>query len=234
MNLILIILYSVITFIFIPLFSVIMYKLKKDYIPVYTKVACKMLVFFVIFMVFLLLRLFIYIDMSFSSSDFNGLEDVELNQEIPFFLSEVIITFAFSYMLFQVTKSARNNETLKQKEEMLRMNNKVSMNFRSSNVKVGANPTFSDSYEERLTFDKKLSSNIKMEDLYNVSPDSNIVRLEYEGEEEEKEYESVRSGRNENDIRTIEADSLLEDNFDDQVQIRLVHEDQMLISPKSI
>mmetsp|Transcript_35323 Transcript_35323/g.34352 ORF Transcript_35323/g.34352 Transcript_35323/m.34352 type:complete len:191 (+) Transcript_35323:328-900(+) len=100
MNLILIVLYSVVTFAFIPLFSVIMYKLKKDYIPVYTKIACKMLVFFIIFMLFLLLRLFIYIDMSFNSSEFNGLQDVELNQEIPFFLSEVIITFAFSYMLF--------------------------------------------------------------------------------------------------------------------------------------
>eukprot|EP00350_Pseudokeronopsis_sp_OXSARD2_P002609 CAMPEP_0170542900 /NCGR_PEP_ID=MMETSP0211-20121228/2185_1 /TAXON_ID=311385 /ORGANISM="Pseudokeronopsis sp., Strain OXSARD2" /LENGTH=186 /DNA_ID=CAMNT_0010846119 /DNA_START=914 /DNA_END=1474 /DNA_ORIENTATION=- len=107
------------------------------------------------------------------------------------------------------------------------------MNYRKD-MKVGANQTLSDSYEERLTYDKKLSSNIKVEDLYNVSPESNLVRLEYEGEEEEKEYESVGSGRNENDIKTIEADSLLEDNFDEQVQIRLVQEDQMLISPKSV
>mmetsp|Transcript_39508 Transcript_39508/g.29180 ORF Transcript_39508/g.29180 Transcript_39508/m.29180 type:complete len:261 (-) Transcript_39508:598-1380(-) len=130
MNIILILIYAAVTIAYIPLFAVAMYKVKKDYQPLYLQIKWKMYISFVVLMLFLLLRLFIYVFMSVKSASLDGIENVTLNQEVPFFVSEVIITFGFSYLLFFVGQDAKKNEAIRQREEMMRMNYKLSMEFK--------------------------------------------------------------------------------------------------------
>jgi hypothetical protein len=73
MNYLLVSLYTIVTLSFLPLFTVIMFKLRKDYLKLYKEVACKLIVLFSILMVFLILRLLIYIDINFTNIVFRGL-----------------------------------------------------------------------------------------------------------------------------------------------------------------
>lgn len=102
-------LYTIITISFMPLFSVIMCKIRKDYSKLYESVACKMISLFTVLMLFLILRLLIYIDINFSNLVFEDTANIGLMSEVPFFISEIIITIALSYILFAVGKSTKNS-----------------------------------------------------------------------------------------------------------------------------
>jgi biotin transporter BioY len=113
--------YTVVTLAFLPLFSVIMCKIRKDYSKLYKSVACKMISLFTVLMIFLILRLLIYIDINFSNLVFQGMDSIGLKSEIPFFISEIIITIALSYILFAVGKSTKDSETLNKKRKSPRL-----------------------------------------------------------------------------------------------------------------
>jgi hypothetical protein len=110
MNWVLGILYLVTTAAFLPLFVVIMVKIKKDFTKLYNQVSCKLIMLFTILFLFLILRLLIYIDINFTHLFFTRDGKVNLNSEIPFFISEIIITFALSYILFAVSRETKNGE----------------------------------------------------------------------------------------------------------------------------
>ncbi len=114
-------LYTISTIAFLPLFSVIMCKIRKDYSLLYKKVACKMISLFVVLMLFLFLRLLIYIDINFTNAVFKDIDQITLISEAPFFISEIIITIALSYILFAVGKSTKNSEALKKKKKSPRL-----------------------------------------------------------------------------------------------------------------
>jgi uncharacterized membrane protein (DUF485 family) len=89
-------------------------KLKHKFNKIYQEVACKLVVIVSILVVFLIIRLLIYVDITFTNIVFDN--DVSLNSEIPFFISEIIITFLLSYILFAVG-AGRNSDKYKEKKE---------------------------------------------------------------------------------------------------------------------
>ena len=104
MNWVLGVLYLLTTITFLPLFVFIMIKIRKDFIKLYNEVWCKLITLFTILFLFLILRMLIYIDINFTHYYFSKAGVVNLNSEIPFFISEIIITFALSYILFSVSR----------------------------------------------------------------------------------------------------------------------------------
>lgn len=97
--------YVIVTISFLPLFSVIMFKIKKDHRIMFDRVYWKLTCIFSVLMVFLVFRLLTYIDLNFTQIVKYD-DNITIFSEIPFFLSEIIITFALSYILFKV---ANNN-----------------------------------------------------------------------------------------------------------------------------
>lgn len=199
-------LYTVVTLAFLPLFSVIMFKIRKDYSILYKEVACKLISLFTVLMIFLILRLLIYIDINFSNLIFQDMDNIGLKSEIPFFISEIIITIALSYILFAVGKSTKDSETLNKKKKSPRL----SQTYRKSEK---INPTFiSDSFEEsKLTLIRKTS--------FKKSPDTNLMVLSNTDTvlidmhfDDEIQQESVQDIEEIGNNGTIDADSHLEAN----------------------
>jgi hypothetical protein len=81
-----------------------MAKIKKDYDDVYNRVGCRLVLLFVVFMLFLFLRLYVYFDINFFHLIYKDDKNINLTQEIPFYVSEIILTITLSYIIFQVNQ----------------------------------------------------------------------------------------------------------------------------------
>ena len=101
MDWILLIIYSVITTVYIPLFIIIILRLKTNYPKIYEKVRVKFYSLFSIFMIFLYARLYLYIDLK----NLKLLNDEKtMFTVIPFYVTEIIMSLFLSYVLFSVEK----------------------------------------------------------------------------------------------------------------------------------
>lgn len=61
-------------------------------------------------MLFLFIRFYIYIDITYLQWAFSG--SITIKSEIPFYFSEIIITITLSYILFAVSKLSYSSQTL--------------------------------------------------------------------------------------------------------------------------
>src|SRR4051794_5889956 len=61
-------------------------------------------------MLFLFIRFYIYIDIMYLHWAFSG--SITIKSEIPFYISEIIITITLSYILFSVSRLPQASETL--------------------------------------------------------------------------------------------------------------------------
>jgi hypothetical protein len=110
MSYLLIAIYALTTLLFIPLFTLIMLKLKKerDYSQFYEEIKCKLIVLFSAFIVFLLFRFWVYCDMKFWHF-FDIDNEISNASEIPFYVSEILITLTISYILYSVSKMEKES-----------------------------------------------------------------------------------------------------------------------------
>ena len=102
MSIILVVVYAITTLFYIPIFVYIMYKLNKKYPEYYNEYKCKFTTFFCFFLLFLVVRFYIYIDIRDLNIFFTR---VSATSEIPLYLSEVILTLAISYILFPESRA---------------------------------------------------------------------------------------------------------------------------------
>lgn len=108
-SIILITIYSATTLFYLPVFIYIMLKLKRRQPLSYNQYKCKFITFFSLFILFLLLRFYIYIDIQVFKYMYNRISSV---LEIPLYISEVILTLAISYILFPDAKVAAARQTV--------------------------------------------------------------------------------------------------------------------------
>jgi hypothetical protein len=111
MSYVLVAIYAVTSLLFIPLFVLIMIKLKKEenYSQFYEEIKCKLTLLFSSFIVFLIFRFWIYIDMKyFHLID----ENISSSTEVPFYISEILITLTISYVLYSVSKMERDRSEI--------------------------------------------------------------------------------------------------------------------------
>ena len=85
---------------YIPLFFVLMFRLKKAYPDTFRKERVKVDVLFSIGMIIFILRLFIYFCLQYADFEFLNIE--KLSSEIPFYVSELIIAFSFMFFMIKV------------------------------------------------------------------------------------------------------------------------------------
>lgn len=104
MTAILIAIYVISTLSFLPLFISIMYKLAKSHNKIYHEIRCKLITLFTLFMIFLIVRLLVYIDINFTHWAFDDTSVSSYYSDLPFYASEIIITIVLSYILFSVAK----------------------------------------------------------------------------------------------------------------------------------
>ncbi len=93
-------LYSIVTFSFIPLFLTIVNLLKLVIPALYQQIRSRMLTIFSLFIFFLLMRLYLYADLKFFHLYFN---QITVFSTIPFYVTEFIITASLSYVLYMST-----------------------------------------------------------------------------------------------------------------------------------
>lgn len=106
-TIILVVIYSVTSLIFIPLFFIILRKLKQDYANTYQLIKCKLYAVFAILILFLVIRFYVYIIVKYKP---NLVSQDTLVAEIPFYVSEIIITITISYILLSVSKIEATSE----------------------------------------------------------------------------------------------------------------------------
>lgn len=102
--------YAITTIFYIPVFIYIMLKLKKKNPPKYNEYKCKFTSFFSLFLLFLCIRFYIYIDIQELKFIFTGVSPLS---EIPLYISEIILTLAISYILFPDSRVENQRETFK-------------------------------------------------------------------------------------------------------------------------
>ena len=107
--------YALTTFAFIPLFTAIMMKLRKNYPHIYSDIKCKLLTLFLVFILFLTARLYLYADIKKLKKIF---ENPNIYGVIPFYFSEIVITGALSYVLFAVSKMENNSTTMQGRKSL--------------------------------------------------------------------------------------------------------------------
>jgi hypothetical protein len=107
MTLILVILYFITSIAFIPLFISIIVKLSKSYNKIYKFLRLKLWIMFILFEIFLIVRLWIYIDINYTHWAFS--DQITIKTETPFYCTEVILTALMSYILFSVSKLQQDN-----------------------------------------------------------------------------------------------------------------------------
>ena len=115
MTSILVTLYFMTTVAFVPLFIGIMCKLSKSYKRIYKVIRLRLITLFLLFEVFLVVRLYIYLDINFTHWAFDG--QMSIKAEAPFYVSEIILTILLSYILFSVSKMQRDSQTFRVKAE---------------------------------------------------------------------------------------------------------------------
>lgn len=85
-----------------------MIKLKKDYITTYNEISCKLITLFTVFILFLIFRFLLYIDIEYLKIFIDDTVAPEV-KAIPFYISEIAITLTISYILFSISKRDREN-----------------------------------------------------------------------------------------------------------------------------
>eukprot|EP00347_Sterkiella_histriomuscorum_P006216 403353618 len=104
MDWIMITLYSVISFSFLPLFISIMLKIRKHYDTLYKRMRIKFTLLFTIFMIFILGRLFLYFDVKSLRLLYSS---VTMYTVLPFYITEIVMALFLSYILFSVNQMDR-------------------------------------------------------------------------------------------------------------------------------
>lgn len=103
MSIILVSIYAFTTLVYIPLFSLIICKMKKDYSDLYNEIHCKFILIIGFSIFFLIVRFVIYIDMKFWEIvvfDYN----ITSVGDIIFYISEILMSLVISYVLFTISK----------------------------------------------------------------------------------------------------------------------------------
>ena len=111
MSIVLLLIYATTSLLFIPLFVLIMLKLRKEenYSQFYHEIKCKLSLLFACFIIFLMLRFFLYYDMKV----LHLIEpNISSSSEIPFYISEILITLTISYVLYSVSKMERERSEI--------------------------------------------------------------------------------------------------------------------------
>jgi hypothetical protein len=91
------IVYSIVSFIFIPLFVTIMTLLEITNPEVYDHIKCRLIAVFTVLMLFLIIRLYLYADIKFIGFFFR---EITIYSVIPFYSTEVIIALSLVYVLY--------------------------------------------------------------------------------------------------------------------------------------
>jgi magnesium-transporting ATPase (P-type) len=102
-------LYTVVTFSFIPLFMTIMNLLKLVTPDLYKQIKTRLITNFTFFILFLISRLYLYVDLKFLRIYFNK---ITVYSTIPFYLTELIITGSLSFVLYISSQMERESAHL--------------------------------------------------------------------------------------------------------------------------
>ena len=101
MDIILFGIYALVTFSFLPLFIVIMVKLKFHYPLFYEAIKWKVIFIFLMFILFVISRLFFYANLKLKI--IQEIATAEMISVVPFYVTEIIITISLSYVLLAVS-----------------------------------------------------------------------------------------------------------------------------------
>ena len=89
--------YTVVTFAFIPLFVTIMTLLEVSLPEIYQRTKCQLITIFTILIVSLSLRLYLFADMKFLHLLFSS---TTIYSVIPFYATELVIALSLSYVMY--------------------------------------------------------------------------------------------------------------------------------------
>ena len=89
--------YTVVTFAFLPLFVTIMTLLEVNMQEIYQRIKCQLITIFTILIVSLSLRLYLYADMKFLHLLFSS---TTIYSAIPFYATELVIALSLSYVMY--------------------------------------------------------------------------------------------------------------------------------------
>jgi len=109
--------YGVVTFAFIPLFYTIVTLLNLVIPDLYKQIRSRMLSNFILFIFFLIMRLYLYADLKFIRLYFN---QITVYSTVPFYVTELIITASLSYVLYMSTRmeqQGRQSQYQKREED---------------------------------------------------------------------------------------------------------------------
>jgi hypothetical protein len=105
------IVYSIVTFSFLPLFFSIMTLMQVCLHELYARIRFRIISMFTVFILFLTTRLFLYADLKFFRLFF---KKTTIYSAIPFYATEVIIALSLSYVLYvtsEIEHEGRQRET---------------------------------------------------------------------------------------------------------------------------
>jgi hypothetical protein len=91
------VIYTVVTFAFLPLFVTIMTLLEANMPDIYQRIKCQLITIFTILIVSLSLRLYLYADMKFLHLLFSS---TTIYSAIPFYATELVIALSLSYVMY--------------------------------------------------------------------------------------------------------------------------------------
>ena len=94
--------------VFLPLFVTIIQRLRKGFNEIYVNIKGKLLTLFIVYFLFLMLRLFIYLNFRIIQNFYN-FNIALFDNDIPLYSTEVIQALAMCYFLYYVTKQQRQN-----------------------------------------------------------------------------------------------------------------------------
>jgi hypothetical protein len=89
--------YTVVTFAFLPLFAALMSLLQISLPDLYHRLKCELFTIFTIFISFLASRLYLYADLKFIRLYF---KTTTIYSVIPFYTTELVIVVSLSYVLY--------------------------------------------------------------------------------------------------------------------------------------
>lgn len=101
MDIVLVVIYGVTSVVFIPLFIIIAFKLSRDYQDLFEEIKCKIVVLFILFNAFLIFRMILYTDLKYTHFIE---EDITGSTEVPFYISEILISLTIAYILYSVSR----------------------------------------------------------------------------------------------------------------------------------
>jgi hypothetical protein len=89
--------YTVVTFAFLPLFAALLSLLQISLPEIYNRIKCQLITIFMIFISFLGTRLYLYADLKFIRVYF---KTTTIYSVIPFYITELVIVLSLSYVLY--------------------------------------------------------------------------------------------------------------------------------------